>query len=138
MANIFLGLKAKMIKNISRKPVKDQHVRDMKVKKNAYILASIFWIAASMFIYARDVGFSDVYSWKPFVFFIVGPIVAAIVFGNILFTLQKIVEKFAILLLADTKPHMIAPLVSSVFYMLLIGTFLVIFEFAKLVQSILT
>ena len=90
----------------------NKRMQDMKVKKNAHIITSIFWIAASLFIYSRDAGFSDVYSWKPFVFFIVGPIVSAIVFGNILFSLQKIVEKTIVSMLAKTKPHLIAPLIS--------------------------
>ena len=70
-------------------------------------------------------------------FFIVGPIIAALVFGNILFLLQKIVEKTAISLLAKSKPHLIAPLVSSFFFILLVASFLIIFEFAKLVQLVL-
>ena len=123
--------------NKNRKLSADQQIQDMKVKKNAYILASLFWIGASLFIYSEDAGFSDVYSWKPFVFFIVGPIIAALVFGNILFLLQKIVEKTAISLLAKSKPHLIAPLVSSFFFILLVASFLIIFEFAKLVQLVL-
>tara|TARA_B100001167_G_C16629260_1_gene238714 strand:- start:39 stop:419 length:381 start_codon:yes stop_codon:yes gene_type:complete len=123
--------------NKNRKLSTDQKIQDMKVKKNAYILATLFWIAASLFIYSKDAGFSDVYSWKPFVFFIVGPIIAALVFGNILFSLQKIVEKTAISFLAKNKPHLIAPLVSSFFFILLVASFLIIFEFAKLVQLVL-
>ena len=30
---------------------------------------------------------------KPFVFFILGPIFAAIVFGNIIYSIQKVIEK---------------------------------------------
>jgi len=116
----------------------NKEIQDMKVRKNAYILTSIFWIAASLFIYSRDAGFSDVYSWKPFVFFIVGPIISAIVFGNILFSLQKIVEKGIISMLAEKKPHLVAPFVSTFFFFLLVGIFLVIFEFSKLVQFTLT
>ncbi len=116
----------------------NRNMQDMKVKKNAYILTSIFWIAASLFIYSRDAGFSDVYSWKPFVFFIVGPIMSAIVFGNILFSLQKIVEKGIISMFAKNKPHLIAPFISTLFFFLLVGIFLVIFEFSKLVQLTLT
>jgi len=123
--------------NKKRKLTVDQQTQDMKVKKNAYILASLFWIGASLFIYSEDAGFSDVYSWKPFVFFIVGPIMAALVFGNILFSLQKIVEKIAISFLAKSNPHLIAPLVSSFFFILLVASFLIIFEFAKLVQLVL-
>jgi len=116
----------------------NKRMQDMKVKKNAHIITSIFWIAASLFIYSRDAGFSDVYSWKPFVFFIVGPIVSAIVFGNILFSLQKIVEKTIVSMLAKTKPHLIAPLISTIFFLMLVGIFLIIFEFSKLVQLVLS
>jgi len=116
----------------------NKEIQDMKVRKNAYILTSIFWIAASLFIYSRDAGFSDVYSWKPFVFFIVGPIISAIVFGNILFSLQKIVEKGIISMLAEKKPHLVAPFVSTFFFFLLVGIFLGIFEFSKLGTFTLT
>ncbi|MEC9206000.1 MAG: hypothetical protein VYE31_02265 [Pseudomonadota bacterium] len=126
-----------MVKKFKQQNI-NKEIQDMKVRKNAYILTSIFWIAASLFIYSRDAGFSDVYSWKPFVFFIVGPIISAIVFGNILFSLQKIVEKGIISMLAEKKPHLVAPFVSTFFFFLLVGIFLVIFEFSKLVQFTLT
>ena len=127
-----------MIKKETRQSMHNKRMQDMKVKKNAHIITSIFWIAASLFIYSRDAGFSDVYSWKPFVFFIVGPIVSAIVFGNILFSLQKIVEKAIVSMLAKTKPHLIAPLISTIFFLMLVGIFLIIFEFSKLVQLVLS
>mgnify|MGYP001242138041 CR=1 FL=1 len=127
-----------MIKKETRQSMHNKRMQDMKVKKNAHIITSIFWIAASLFIYSRDAGFSDVYSWKPFVFFIVGPIVSAIVFGNILFSLQKIVEKTIVSMLAKTKPHLIAPLISTIFFLMLVGIFLIIFEFSKLVQLVLS
>lgn len=127
-----------MTKKETRQSMHNKRMQDMKVKKNAHIITSIFWIAASLFIYSRDAGFSDVYSWKPFVFFIVGPIVSAIVFGNILFSLQKIVEKTIVSMLAKTKPHLIAPLISTIFFLMLVGIFLIIFEFSKLVQLVLS
>ena len=127
-----------MIKKETRQSMHNKRMQDMKVKKNAHIITSIFWIAASLFIYSRDAGFSDVYSWKPFVFFIVGPIVSAIVFGNILFSLQKIVEKTIVSMLAKTKRHLIAPLISTIFFLMLVGIFLIIFEFSKLVQLVLS
>ena len=127
-----------MTKKETRQSMHNKRMQDMKVKKNAHIITSIFWIAASLFIYSRDAGFSDVYSWKPFVFFIVGPIVSAIVFGNILLSLQKIVEQTIVSMLAKTKPHLIAPLISTIFFLMLVGIFLIIFEFSKLVQLVLS
>ena len=59
-------------------------MQDYKVKKNARIISVLFWFASSLYLYSTDVGFADVYSWKPFVFFILGPIFSAIVFGNII------------------------------------------------------
>ncbi len=114
-----------------------QQIQDMKVKKNAFIIAALLWIGTSLFIYSQDDGFSDVYSWKPFVFFIVGPIVSGYVFGNILFLLQKILEKLVISLFAKTQPHLIGPIVSTFFFIMLVGSFLVIFELSKLVQLVL-
>ena len=73
-----------------------QLLQESKVKKNAKIISVLFWFGSSLYIYSTDVGFSDVYSWKPFVFFILGPIFSAIVFGNIIYSLQKIIEKLLI------------------------------------------
>ena len=126
-----------MSKKSKNKASLNQQIQDMKVKKNAFIIAALFWIGTSLFIYSQDEGFSDVYSWKPFVFFIVGPIVSAYVFENILFSLQKIIEKFVISLFAKSRPHLIGPIVSTFFFILLVGAFLTIFEFSKLVQLVL-
>tara|TARA_Y100001949_G_scaffold119493_1_gene101599 strand:+ start:1353 stop:1733 length:381 start_codon:yes stop_codon:yes gene_type:complete len=114
-----------------------QEIQDFKVRKNARIIAVLFWFASSLYIYSTDVGFSDVYSWKPFVFFILGPIFSAIVFGNIIFYSQKLIEKSLIKLLENSKPQAIPVFVIVIFFCFLIGLFLVIFEFAKILQIIL-
>ena len=114
-----------------------QEIQDFKVRKNARIIAVLFWFASSLYIYSTDVGFSDVYSWKPFVFFILGPIFSAIVFGNIIFYSQKLIEKGLIKLLENSKPQAIPVFVIVIFFCFLIGLFLVIFEFAKILQIIL-
>ena len=114
-----------------------QVIQDFKVRKNARIIAVLFWFASSLYIYSTDVGFSDVYSWKPFVFFILGPIFSAILFGNIIFYSQKLIEKSLIKLLENSKPQAIPVFVIVIFFCFLIGLFLVIFEFAKILQIIL-
>jgi len=114
-----------------------QLLQESKVKKNAKIIAILFWFGSSLYIYSSDVGFSDVYSWKPFVFFILGPLFSAIVFGNIIYSLQKIIEKLLIKFLAENKPQLIPPLIVVIFFCVLIGIFLVIFEFAKILQILL-
>ena len=68
--------------------IAQQQVQDSKVKKNAKIISVLFWLGSSFYLYSTDIGFSDVYSWKPFVFFILGPLFAAIIFGNIIFSIQ--------------------------------------------------
>ena len=105
-----------------------QLLQESKVKKNAKIISVLFWFGSSLYIYSTDVGFADVYSWKPFVFFVLGPLFSAIVFGNIIYSLQKIIEKLLIKSLADTKPELIPPLIVAIFFCVLIGTFLIIFE----------
>ena len=114
-----------------------QLLQESKVKKNAKIIAVLFWFGSSLYIYSTDVGFSDVYSWKPFIFFILGPIFSAVVFGNIIYALQKIIEKLLIKALAETKPNLIPPLIVVIFFCVLIGMFLVIFEFSKALQLLL-
>ncbi|MBT3549115.1 MAG: hypothetical protein HN640_00835 [Gammaproteobacteria bacterium] len=114
-----------------------QLLQESKVKKNAKIISVLFWFGSSLYIYSTDVGFADVYSWKPFVFFVLGPLFSAIVFGNIIYSLQKIIEKLLIKSLADTKPELIPPLIVVIFFCVLIGTFLIIFEFAKMLQILL-
>lgn len=123
------------IKN--KKKEAQQAFQDAKVKKNAKIISVLFWFGASLYIYSNDVGFSDVYSWKPFVFFIIGPIFSAIVFGNIIYSLQKIIEKLLIKLLVPKRPELIPPLIVVIFFCSLVAIFLAIFEFAKLLQFIL-
>ena len=114
-----------------------QLLQESKVKKNAKIISVLFWFGSSLYIYSTDVGFSDVYSWKPFIFFILGPIFSAVVFGNIIYALQKIIEKLLIQALAETKPNLIPPLIVVIFFCVLIGMFLVIFEFSKALQLLL-
>ena len=114
-----------------------QLLQESKVRKNAKIISDLFWLGSSLYIYSTDVGFSDVYSWKPFIFFILGPIFSAAVFGNIIYALQKIIEKLLIKALADTKPGLIPPLIVAIFFCVLIGMFLVIFEFSKALQFLL-
>ena len=114
-----------------------EELQTMKVKKNAKIISVLFWFGASLYIYSTDVGFSDVYSWKPFVFVVLGPLFAAIVFGNIIFYSQKIIERILIKFLAKNKPMLIPPLIVVTFFCFLVAIFLVIFEFAKLLQYIL-
>mgnify|MGYP003325880290 CR=1 FL=1 len=72
--------------------IAQQQVQDSKVKKNAKIISVLFWLGSSFYLYSTDIGFSDVYSWKPFVFFILGPLFAAVIFGNIIFSIQKVIE----------------------------------------------
>ena len=94
-----------------------QEIQDFKVKKNARIISVLFWFASSMYIYSNDVGFSDVYSWKPFVFFILGPIFSAVLFGNIIFYAQKVIEKSTIKLLETSRPQAIPVIVIIVFFL---------------------
>ena len=123
---------------IKDKRIKAQQLlQESKVKKNAKIISVLFWFGSSLYIYSTDVGFSDVYSWKPFIFFILGPIFSAVVFGNIIYALQKIIEKLLIQALAETKPNLIPPLIVVIFFCVLIGMFLVIFEFSKALQLLL-
>lgn len=126
-----------MSKTKNKKVEAQQLLQESKVRKNAKIISVLFWVGASLYIYSTDVGFADVYSWKPFVFFILGPIFSAIVFGNIIYALQKIIEKLLIKALIDTKPGLIPPLIAAIFFCVLIGMFLVIFEFSKNLQLLL-
>ena len=126
-----------MSKTKNKKAEAQQFLQESKVRKNAKIISVLFWVGASLYIYSTDVGFADVYSWKPFVFFILGPIFSAIVFGNIIYALQKIIEKLLIKALAETKPGLIPPLIAAIFFCVLVGVFLVIFEFSKNLQLLL-
>ena len=120
-----------------KRAIAQQEYQDSKVKKNAKIISILFWFGASLYIYSTDVGFTDVYSWKPFIFFIIGPLFAAIVFGNIIFFMQKIIEKFLIKIFAKNKPELIPPLIVVIFFCSLVAVFLAIFEFAKILQFLL-
>ena len=111
-----------------------QELQNSKVKKNANIISVLFWFVSSMYIYSIDFDFSERYSWKPFVFFIIGPIVAALIFGNIIYSSQKIIEKMTISLLSKSKPNLITPVVVFLFFCFLVAIFLVIFKFAQLLQ----
>jgi hypothetical protein len=111
-----------------------QELQNNKVKKNANIISILFWFVSSMYIYSIDFDFSERYSWKPFVFFIIGPIVATLIFGNIIYLSQKIIEKMTISLLSKSKPNLIPPVIVSLFFCFLVAIFLVIFKFAELLQ----
>ena len=117
--------------------IAQQQVQDSKVKKNAKIISVLFWLGSSFYLYSTDIGFSDVYSWKPFVFFILGPLFAAVVFGNIIFSIQKVIEMFLIKSLGSTKPELIPPLIVVILFCTLVAVFLVIFEFTKLLQGVI-
>ncbi len=120
-----------------RKQQAKQEMQDYKVKKNARIISILFWFASSLYLYSTDVGFADVYSWKPFVFFILGPIFSAIVFGNIIFYSQRLIEKLYIKILASSKPQLIPVFVIVTFFSFLVALFLIIFEFAKVILAII-
>ena len=125
-----------MSKKESRRAAQQQ-IQDSKVRKNAKIISVLFWLGSSFYLYSTDIGFSDVYSWKPFVFFILGPIFAAIIFGNIIYSIQKVIEMFLIKSLGSTKPELIPPLIVVIFFCTLIAVFLAIFEFTKLLQDVI-
>ena len=120
-----------------RKQQAKQEMQDYKVKKNARIISILFWFASSLYLYSTDVGFADVYSWKPFVFFILGPIFSAIIFGNIIFYSQRLIEKLYIKILASSKPQLIPVFVIVTFFSFLVALFLIIFEFAKVILAII-
>jgi len=119
--------------NINKKNAQ-QEIQNSKVKKNANIISVLFWFVSSMYIYSIDFDFSERYSWKPFVFFIIGPVVAGFIFGNIIYSSQKIIEKTTISLLSKSKPNLIAPVIVFLFFCFLVAIFLVIFKFAQLLQ----
>jgi hypothetical protein len=124
--------------SIKEKKLKaQQEIQDAKIQKNSKIIAVLFWLASSFYIYSVDVGFSDVYSWKPFVFFVLGPIFSAIVFGNIIFYTQKIIERTLVNAFAEAQPHIIPFLMVVIIFSFFVGTFIVIFEFTKILQSLL-
>ena len=122
-----------MVSQKERKQEARQELQDYKVKKNARIISVLFWFVSSLYLYSTDVGFSDVYSWKPFVFFILGSIFSAVVFGNIIFYSQKLIERTYIKVMAKSKPNLIPVFVIVTFFSFLVGLFLIIFEFAKAV-----
>jgi|TARA_Y100000741_G_C18103297_1_gene497704 hypothetical protein len=123
--------------NKNNKRLAQQQIQDSKVKKNAKIIAVLFWLGSSFYIYSTDIGFSDVYSWKPFVFFVLGPIFASIVFGNIIFSIQKVIEMLLIKFLGKSRPELIPVFIVVIFFCTLVAVFLAIFEFTKLLQSFL-
>ena len=124
--------------SIKNKKIQAQQAyQDAKVRKNAKIISVLFWFGASLYIYSSDVGFSDVYSWKPFVFFVLGPIFASIVFGNIIFSIQKVIEMLLIKFLGKSRPELIPVFIVVIFFCTLVAVFLAIFEFTKLLQSFL-
>ena len=126
-----------MSKAQERRKAAEQQIQEHKAKKNKYIIAAVFWFLSSLYIYSNDSGFSDVYSLKPFIYFIVGPVVASIVFGNIMFFLQKIIEKGVIAFLGNNAQNLVLPVISVIFFCALVGMFLVIFKFAELLQTVI-
>ena len=126
-----------MSKAQERRKAAEQQIQEHKSKKNKYIIAAVFWFLSSLYIYSNDSGFSDVYSLKPFIYFIVGPVVASIVFGNIMFFLQKIIEKGVIAFLGNNAQNLVLPVISFIFFCALVGMFLVIFKFAELLQTVI-
>ncbi|MBH44087.1 MAG: hypothetical protein CMD88_01335 [Gammaproteobacteria bacterium] len=127
-----------MSKIQDRKKQAIQQIQDAKVKTNKYIVAAVLWFISSLYIYSTDVGFSDVYSWKPFVFFIVGPIFAAMIFGNIMFYLQRIIEKTVISWFAQSRPILITPTIVFFFFCFMVAIFIIIFKFAEALQLLLS
>ena len=127
----------KMTRAQERRKAVEQAIQEHKAKKNKYIIAAVFWFLSSLYIYSNDAGFSDVYSLKPFVYFIVGPVFASIVFGNIMFFLQKIIEKGVISFLGENSQNLVLPVISFIFFCSLVGMFIVIFKFAELLQIII-
>ena len=126
-----------MSKIQERRKAAQQEIQEHKAKKNKYIIAAVFWFLSSLYIYSNDAGFSDVYSLKPFVYFIVGPVFASIVFGNIMFFMQKIIEKGVIGFFGQNAQNLVLPVISFIFFCALVGMFIVIFKFAELLQSII-
>ena len=126
-----------MSKAQERRKAAEQQIQEHKARKNKYIIAAVFWVLSSLYIYSNDSGFSDVYSLKPFIYFIVGPFVASIVFGNIMFFLQKIIEKGVIAFLGNNAQNLVLPVISFIFFCALVGMFLVIFKFAELLQTVI-
>ena len=126
-----------MSKAQERRKAAEQQIQEHKAKKNKYIIAAVFWFLSSLYIYSSDSGFSDVYSLKPFIYFIVGPVFASIVFGNIMFFLQKIIERGVIAFLGNNAQNLVLPVISFVFFCALVGMFLVIFKFAELLQTVI-
>ena len=126
-----------MSKAQERRKIAEQQMQEHKAKKNKYIIAAVFWFLSSLYIYSNDSGFSDVYSLKPFIYFIVGPVVASIVLGNIMFFLQKIIEKGVIAFLGNNAQNLVLPVISFIFFCALVGMFLVIFKFAELLQTVI-
>lgn len=126
-----------MSKAQDRRKAAQQQIQEHKAKKNKYIIAAVFWFLSSLYIYSNDAGFSDVYSLKPFIYFIVGPIFASIVFGNIMFFLQKIIEKGVISFFGNNSQNLVLPMIAFIFFCALVAMFLVIFKFAQLLQSVI-
>ena len=127
----------KMTRAQERRKAVEQAIQEHKAKKNKYIIAAVFWFLSSLYVYSNDTGFSDVYSLKPFVYFIVGPVFASIVFGNIMFFLQKIIEKGVISFLGENSQNLVLQVISFIFFCSLVGMFIVIFKFAELLQIII-
>ena len=70
-------------------------------------------------------------------FFVLGPIFSATVFGNIIFYTQKIIERTLINVFAETKPQIIPFLMVVIIFSFFVGVFIAIFEFTKILQSLL-
>ena len=126
-----------MSKIQERRKAAQQEIQEHKAKKNKYIIAAVFWFLSSLYIYSNDSGFSDVYSLKPFIYFIIGPVLASILFGNIMFFLQKIIERGVISFLGNNSQNLVLPVISFIFFCALVGMFIVIFKFAELLQTVI-
>ncbi len=126
-----------MSKAQERRKAALQEIQEHKAKKNKFIIAAVFWFLSSLYIYSNDAGFSDVYSLKPFIYFIAGPVFASIIFGNIMFFLQKIIEKGVMGLFGSNAQHLVLPTIAFTFFCALVAMFLVIFKFAELLQTII-
>jgi hypothetical protein len=60
-----------------------------KMKKTSGGLATYVWIGSGLFLFLSDGGIGALFSLKAILFFVVGMFVAAIVFGNMGYLLQR-------------------------------------------------
>jgi hypothetical protein len=60
-----------------------------KMKETEGSLATYVWIGSGLFLFLRDGGIGALFSLKAILFFVVGMFVAAILFGNMGYLLQR-------------------------------------------------